>query len=67
MMNKIFDISKLFVFNFSAIIGAVSVKLGIGIQFISLLMTEKEFSNSAIGYSGTVSEIATIIAAIFVA
>ncbi|WP_245264109.1 hypothetical protein [Bartonella bacilliformis] len=48
MMNKIFDISKLFVFNFAAIIGAVSVKLGIGIQFISLLMTEKEFSNSAI-------------------
>ncbi|MCL6230050.1 MFS transporter [Bartonella bilalgolemii] len=44
-------------------IGAVGVALGMGTQLISLLMTEKGFSNSIIGYSGGVGGIATIIAA----
>lgn len=47
-------------------IGAVAIALGMGLQLISLLMVEKGFSNSAIGYSGTVAGIATIIGAVFV-
>lgn len=48
-------------------IGIVGISLGMGTQLVSLLMTEKGISNSAIGYSGTIGGIATIIAAIFTA
>ncbi|AQX28052.1 MULTISPECIES: MFS transporter [unclassified Bartonella] len=44
-------------------IGAVGIALGMGTQLISLLMTEKGFSNSIIGYSGAIGGVATIIAA----
>ncbi|WP_142416793.1 MFS transporter [Bartonella massiliensis] len=48
-----------------ATIGIVGIALGMGTQLVSLLMAEKGFSNTTIGYSGTVGGIATIIAAIF--
>lgn len=49
----------------TATIGAVGIALGMGTQLISLLMAERDFSSSVIGYSGTVGGIATIIAAVF--
>ncbi|WP_208440939.1 MFS transporter [Bartonella raoultii] len=48
-------------------IGTVGIALGMGTQLVSLLMTEKGISNSAIGYSGTIGGIATVVAAIFTA
>ncbi|WP_273754125.1 hypothetical protein [Bartonella sp. MM73XJBT.G] len=48
-----------------ATIGIVGTALAMRTQLVSLLMAEKELSNSTIGYSGTVGGIATIIAAIF--
>lgn len=50
-----------------ATIGTVGAALGMGTQLVSLLMAKKGISNSAIGYSGTVGGIATIIAAVFTA
>ncbi|MCZ2328294.1 MFS transporter [Bartonella sp. F02] len=48
-------------------VGIVGIALGMGTQLVSLLMAQKGFSNSIIGYSGTVGGIATIIAAVFAA
>ncbi|EJF88749.1 MFS transporter [Bartonella tamiae] len=49
----------------TATIGAVGVALGLGTQLISLLMAQRGFSSSIIGYSGTIGGIATILAAMF--